>query len=80
MKNLLHAIAERITGEPALAAGAVMAIINLLLVFGVLELTSEQIGAINTALAAVLAFVVRRSVTPDQGKPLQLARRHAPVH
>ena len=52
--------------EPALVAGAVMALVNLAVLFGV-DLTADQIAGINTALAAVLAVVVRRAVTPTGG-------------
>ena len=57
---------NRFLNEPALLAGAVMAIVNMLAVLGVpwfAGLTGEQLGAINTALAALLAIVVRQNVT-----------------
>lgn len=50
--------------EPVLVQGLVFAIINLLVVFGILHLTDVQLGAVNTALAAVLGFLVRRKVEP----------------
>ncbi|NBW09921.1 MAG: hypothetical protein EBR82_18035 [Caulobacteraceae bacterium] len=50
--------------EPAAISGALVAIINLLVLFGVVSLTPDQIAAVNTALAAVLAVFVRQSVTP----------------
>ncbi len=42
-----------------------MSFVNLLIVFGVLQLTDQQIGAINMFLAAPLAFLARRAVTPN---------------
>lgn len=56
---------DRIRSEPALVAGAVQALLALLLAFGV-PLTDEQVGAILGASAAVLAFVVRQRVTPNR--------------
>lgn len=50
--------------EPVLVQGLFLAVINLLVVFGVLHLTDVQLGAVNTALAAVLGFIVRRKVEP----------------
>lgn len=49
--------------EPAVVAGLVQAVLALLLSFGV-DLTTEQTAAIMGLSAAVLAFVVRRRVTP----------------
>ncbi len=62
--TLVQSIGARVQSEPAYAAGAVMATINLLVVFNVVTLTGEQIASINTAVAAILAFVVRRAVSP----------------
>jgi hypothetical protein len=50
--------------EPVLIQGLVFAILNLLVVFDVLHLTDVQLGAVNTALAAVLGFIVRQQVKP----------------
>lgn len=51
--------------EPALVAGAVMAVVNLAAAFG-FDVTGEQLAAINTAVVAVLAVLVRQTVTaPD---------------
>lgn len=58
---------ERIKKEPALIAGLVQAAILLVTAFG-LNLSSEQVAAINTATAAVLALVVRKSVSPVTGR------------
>lgn len=52
--------------EPALVLGAVQALLALALSFG-LELSSQQIGAILAATAAILALVTRRqTLTPYQ--------------
>jgi hypothetical protein len=50
--------------EPVLWQTLILAIINLLVVFGLLHLTDVQLGAVNGALAAVLGFIVRSQVTP----------------
>ena len=54
---------KKILNEPALIAGALQAVIGLLLAFGV-ELTNEQIGSIMAVSAAALAIFVRQSVVP----------------
>ncbi|HKW70111.1 MAG TPA: hypothetical protein VJP81_05960 [Candidatus Dormibacteraeota bacterium] len=50
--------------EPVAISGLILAFVNLLIVFAVLHLTVQQIGAINMFLAAFFAFVVRNAVTP----------------
>lgn len=50
--------------EPALFLGACSAIINLLIAFDVANLSGEQVGLLNVALAAVVGFAVRSQVTP----------------
>jgi hypothetical protein len=54
--------------EPAAIAGAVQAALGLLLAFGV-RLSTEQVGAVMAVVAAVLALVVRQSVTPVASAP-----------
>jgi hypothetical protein len=49
--------------EPALIIGAVNALIALGVGFG-LDVTPEQVGLLNAAVAAVLAVLVRHHVTP----------------
>ena len=49
--------------EPALILGAVAALIMLAVGFG-LPVTPEQVALINSAVAAVVAVLVRRKVTP----------------
>jgi hypothetical protein len=50
--------------EPVLWQVLVLALINLLVVFNVVHLTDVQLGGLNSALAAVLGFIVRQQVTP----------------
>lgn len=52
--------------EPALIAGAVSSVLNALVLCGVFDLSGEQLGAINIAVAAVLALFVRSRVTPTE--------------
>ena len=56
-------VVETVKAEPALIAGALQALLALLLAFGV-PMTDEQVGAILALSAAVLAIVVRQRVTP----------------
>ena len=49
--------------EPALILGAVNAVLALAVGFG-LNLTSQQVGLINAAVAAVLAVILRGKVSP----------------
>ncbi|MGI5500121.1 hypothetical protein [Lentzea sp. CA-135723] len=50
--------------EPVLLQAAFLALINLLVAFGLVELTAEQTGALVGVLAAVLGLWARRLVTP----------------
>src|SRR5438445_7507896 len=50
--------------EPALIAGAVDAIINVLIAFHVIVLSGDQIAQINVAMAATFPLIVRQAVTP----------------
>jgi ABC-type transport system involved in cytochrome bd biosynthesis fused ATPase/permease subunit len=50
--------------EPVVWQTALMALVNLLVVFGVINWTAAQIGAVNAALAAILGLIVRSVVTP----------------
>lgn len=49
--------------EPVLFLGAVSAILNLLIGFG-LNLSAEQLALINAATAAVISFIARSQVSP----------------
>ena len=61
MKNLWNR-------EPAAILGALQAVLALALSFG-LELSTEQVGAILAATAAVLGVITRSQVSPtsDEG-------------
>jgi len=50
--------------EPVLVQGAVIGLLNLVSAFGWLPLTPGQMGAVNTAMAGVLALVTRQVVSP----------------
>lgn len=63
---------ERLSAEPALLSGAVMAVVNLLALFGAVTLTADQLAGINAALMAVLAVIIRATVTPRHGEPFHL--------
>lgn len=70
--------------EPVIWQTLILAIINLLVVFNVVDLTDVQLGAINAVVAAVLGFLVRHQVTPlagprtKDGKPATLAAKPTP--
>lgn len=49
--------------EPAVVAGLVQAVLAALLAFGV-DMSTEQTAAVMGLSAALLAFVVRRRVSP----------------
>jgi len=49
--------------EPAALAGAVLALLNVLVLLG-LDLSVDQLAGINTALVVVLTMFTRKSVTP----------------
>ena len=55
---------SRLRLEPALISGAVVAILNAIVLLGWVDLSADQIAGINTALAAVVAVFVRQQVTP----------------
>jgi len=50
--------------EPAAISGAIVAVLNALVLLGVLNLDVDQITGINVALTAVLTLAVRQNVTP----------------
>jgi len=65
---------QRISAEPAVVTGAVVASINVVAAFGVWMPTPEQLAAINTALAAIFALLVRTTVHHKYGTPVELRR------
>jgi hypothetical protein len=50
--------------EPVAISALVLAFVNLLIVFSVIHMTYQQIGATNMFLAALLGFLIRAAVTP----------------
>ncbi len=56
---------EILNREPAVLAGAVTVIVNALALFGVVDVSVDQLGAVNVAVVAVLSLFVRQSVTPN---------------
>ena len=50
--------------EPAAISGAIVAVLNALVLLGVLSLDVDQVTGINVALIAVLTLLVRQNVTP----------------
>jgi hypothetical protein len=70
----MNGIWQRISAEPAVATGAVMASVNVVAAFGVWTPTPEQLAAINSALAAIFALLVRATVDHKHGTPVRLRR------
>lgn len=66
--NLLSAafrpLYEMWSREPVAISGLILAFVNLLIVFSVLRLSEQQIGAINMFLVSFFAFIARAAVTP----------------
>ena len=56
-------IVNLVVNEPVVIAGAVEAVVLLLIGFG-LDLTGDQVALIMTAVTAILALVARALVTP----------------
>lgn len=50
--------------EPVAISALALAFVNLLIVFSVIHMTFQQIGATNMFLAALLGFLSRGAVTP----------------
>lgn len=55
---------SKVNTEPALVSAAVVAVLNALVLLGVVDLTPDQVAGVNAAVVAVLALVVRSRVTP----------------
>lgn len=49
--------------EPAIFFALLAAVLGILAAFG-LDLSAEQVAAMNAVLAAVMGFVIRQKVTP----------------
>jgi hypothetical protein len=70
----MNRIWQRISAEPAIATGAVVASVNVVAAFRVWMPTPEQLAAINSALAAIFALLVRATVEHKHGTPVRLRR------
>ena len=57
--------------EPAVVAGAVIAVLQALVLFNIVQVDEIQLAAINTALIAVLSLFVRQSSTPTAAPTLK---------
>jgi hypothetical protein len=70
----MNGIWQRISAEPAVATGAVVASVNVIAAFQVWMPTPEQLAAINSALAAIFALLVRATVEHKHGTPVRVRR------
>ena len=70
----MNRIWQRISAEPAVVTGAVVASVNMIAVFRVWPTTPEQLAAINGALAALFALLIRATVEHKHGTPVRLRR------
>lgn len=71
----MRGIWQRISAEPAVVTGAVVASVNVVAAFRVWTPTPEQLAAINSALAASFALLVRATVWHKHGTPVRARRR-----
>jgi hypothetical protein len=71
-EGAMNAVWRRISGEPAVVTGAVVASVNVVAAFRVWMPTPEQLAAINSALAAIFALLVRATVHHKHGTPVRL--------
>lgn len=55
--------------EPVAIASALTAILNCLVLLGVISLDADQLSAINAAVVVVLGLIVRQAVTPNAAPP-----------
>lgn len=65
---------RRISAEPAVVTGAVVASINVVAAFGAWAPTPEQLASVNSALVAIFALLVRATADPRHGTPVKLRR------
>lgn len=57
--------------EPAVIAAAVVAVLQAVILLGFLQMSAEQLAAINIALVAVLGLFVRQTSTPTASPTLE---------
>lgn len=65
MKNLKNLPRYLADDEPVALGAALQAVLNALVLLGVIDLNSEQLAGVNTAFVAVVALFVRPRVTPN---------------
>ena len=70
----MNGIWQKISAEPAVVTGVVVASVNVVAAFHVWAPTPEQLAAINSALAAIFALLVRATVEHKHGTPVRLGR------
>jgi hypothetical protein len=70
MKEVWH----RISAEPAVATGAVVASMNAVAAFGAWAPTPMQLASVNSALVAIFALLTRATVHHKYGTPVKLRR------
>ncbi len=70
----MKAIWQKISAEPAVVTGVVVASLNAVAAFRVWTPTPEQLGAMNGLLAASFALLVRATVDHKHGTPVRLRR------
>jgi len=70
----MNGIWQKISAEPAVVTGVVVASVNVVAAFRVWAPTPEQLAAINSALAAIFALLVRATVEHKHGTPVRLGR------
>jgi len=58
------AVGRSAASEPVAIQGAILAFVNLLVAFNLVNATDTQIASINVFLAAILAIFARNLVTP----------------
>jgi hypothetical protein len=70
----MKAIWRRLSAEPALVTGAILATVNVVAAFRAWTPAPGQLAAINSALVAVFALLVRATVKPQHGTPVRRRR------
>lgn len=62
LKNIL-------SKEPVAISSAVVAVLNVLVLLGVIDLAAAAVAGVNVAVVAVLGLFVRSAVTPNSNVP-----------
>ena len=61
----MYSLQNLLSKEPVAISAAVVALVNLLSLFGVISLTTDQLAGLNTVLVLILGLFSRQSVTPN---------------